>query len=220
MKFFSLAILFCFFLNFSIGNSLTMRCYYSMQSWYETNGEEYQCMVINDEIFDGNRVTIKKAEGNHESGKTDDDVKFFYISSVNLKYFPRNLENVFKNLELIFLFKSSLIEITSVDLKPFPKLKHFQLAANPIEVIREDLFIHNPELEVFVLFGNKISHIDPKALSHLNNLRAVYFFDNVCEFSNHGAETRSGVLEIVKQIEQGQCQNPKYTTTTENPFSP
>ncbi|KAG5680407.1 hypothetical protein PVAND_009916 [Polypedilum vanderplanki] len=103
---------------------------------------------------------------NQQSGKSDDDVNFFYLTGANLNFFPRNLENVFKNLELIYIYDSKLIEITSEDLKPFPKLKYFRLYGNPIEVIREDLFTHNPELEVLYLENNEINHIYPKALSH------------------------------------------------------
>ncbi|KAG5680510.1 hypothetical protein PVAND_010017 [Polypedilum vanderplanki] len=190
-----------------------------MDSWWQTYRNEYQCVVQNKEVFDGNRVTIEKAEGNHESGKSDDDVKFFYLTGANLKYFPRNLEYVFKNLELIYIYNSKLIEITSEDLKPFPKLKYFKLYENPIEVIRENLFINNPDLEVLYLLSNKINHIDPKALSHLNKLRAIDLNDNVCKFDKDQVETRSEVLEIIKKIEQGQCLSPKYTTTTtENPL--
>ncbi|KAG5680474.1 hypothetical protein PVAND_009982 [Polypedilum vanderplanki] len=222
MKFIGLAILICCFSNFTVGNSVTIECNYYMDSWWQTNGNEYQCDVQNKEVFNGNRVTIEKAEGNHQSGKSDDDVKFFYLTGANLKYFPRNLENIFKNLELIYIYDSKLIEITSEDLKPFPKLKNFKLYENPIEVIREDLFINNPDLEVLYLWDNEINHIDPKALSHLNKLRAIYFNDNVCKFDKDQVETRSEVLEIIEKIEQGQCLSPKYTTTTttttENPL--
>ncbi|KAG5680454.1 hypothetical protein PVAND_009962 [Polypedilum vanderplanki] len=220
MKFIGLAILICCFLTFTVGNSVTIKCNYYMSGNWPTYRRGYQCDVQNKEVFTGERVTIENVEGNHENGKSDDDVKFFFIDSAYLKYFPRNLENVFKNLELIFIQYSKLIEITSEDLKPFPKLKNFKLYENPIEVIREDLFIHNIELEVLDLYKNEINHIYPKALSHLNKLRAIDLRGNVCEFDKNQATTRSEVLEIIKKIEQGQCLSPKYTTTTttENPL--
>ncbi|KAG5679645.1 hypothetical protein PVAND_009202 [Polypedilum vanderplanki] len=219
MKFISLAILFCYFSTFSVGNTVTIECFYTMKEGYwQINREEYQCYVVNYQDFNGSRVTIDKAVGNHTDGMTDDDVKFFTIQFTNLKYFPRNLENVFKNLELIFIYDSKLVEITSEDLRPFPKLKYFFLEGNPIEVIKEDLFIHNPELEVLYFAYTKISHIDLNALSHLDKLRAFRFHNKVCKFDKNEVETRSEVLKIVEKIEQGQCQSPKYTTTTENPL--
>ncbi|KAG5679655.1 hypothetical protein PVAND_009210 [Polypedilum vanderplanki] len=145
-----------------------------------------------------------------------------YYRSANLKYFPRNLEKVFKNLETFAIQDSNLIELTSEDLKPFLKLTALCLDGYPIEIIRENLFIHNPELEVLYIASNKINHIDPNALSHLNNLKSIYFFDNICKLSKVLVETRSGILEIVKEIEQGKCQSPSTTstatTTTENPL--
>ncbi|KAG5679654.1 hypothetical protein PVAND_009209 [Polypedilum vanderplanki] len=172
MKFISLAILICCCLNFSIGNSVTIE-------------SEYQCKVSNKEVFNGNRVTIGKAVGNHTDGMTDDDVKYFLIEEANLTYFPKNLGNIFKNLEMIAIYYSELIDITSEDLKPFPKLKYLRIWGNPIEVIREDLFIHNRELQVLALYDNEINHIDRKALSHLNNLRAVLFNRNKCKFGRN-----------------------------------
>ncbi|KAG5680349.1 hypothetical protein PVAND_009859 [Polypedilum vanderplanki] len=213
MKFIGLAVLICCFSTFTVGNSVTIKCYYQMWKYWEANGIEYQCKVQNNEIFNENRVTIEKAEGEHKNGKSDDDVKFFVITGAKLQFFPRNLENVFKNLELIFIWNSKLIEITSEDLKPFPKLKSFKLEENPIEVIREDLFINNPDLEVLYLENNKINHIDPKALSHLNKLRAIWFKNNLCKFDKSEVTTRSEVLQIVKKIEQGQCLSTQYAIT-------
>ncbi|KAG5679612.1 hypothetical protein PVAND_009172 [Polypedilum vanderplanki] len=213
MKFFSLAILICCFSTFTVGNSVTMQCHYYMQRWWGTNSEyQYQCSVDNYEISFEERVFIEKAKGNHQSGKTNDDVKSFYIHGGNLKYFPKNLQNVFKNLELIFIANSKLIEITSEDLRPFPKLKYFYLDKNPIEIIKEDLFVHNLELEVLYLVNNKINHIEPKALSQLNKLRAIDLSNNVCKFDKTQAATKFEVLKIVKKIEQGQCLSLIYRT--------
>ncbi|KAG5679646.1 hypothetical protein PVAND_009203 [Polypedilum vanderplanki] len=214
MKFISLVILICCFSTFPVGNTATIECKYFMYDGYwEINESVYNCDVLNIGVFTGERVTIENVEGNHENGKTDDDVQIFYLRDANLNYFPRNLENVFKNLLLIGILNSNLIEITSEDLKPFPKLKYLRIWGNPIEVIREDLFIHNLAMEVIILYNNEINHIDPKAFSHLNKLRAVDLRHNVCKFDKDEANTKTEVLEIVKKIEQGQCLSPKYTTT-------
>ncbi|KAG5679608.1 hypothetical protein PVAND_009168 [Polypedilum vanderplanki] len=217
MKFSSFTILICCFSIFPVRNSMTIKCNYSMSAYWSIKERDYKCKVQNIDDFTGNRVTIEKAEGNHTIGKSNDDVKFFTITSANLTYFPKNIENVFKNLELIAIWDSNLIELTSEDLRPFAKLKDFYLQGNPIEVIREDLFVHNPNIEVLILENNKISHIDSKALSYLNNLEVIDLKNNVCEFDKDEANIRSEVLEIVKQIEQGQCQSPKHTTS-ENPL--
>ncbi|KAG5679609.1 hypothetical protein PVAND_009169 [Polypedilum vanderplanki] len=204
MKLFSLAILIYCFSTFTVGNSVTIECKYQMQRWWGTNSE-YQCYIEGRELFGEDRVFIEKAEGDHEDGKTNDDVKYLDIYNTNLKYFPRNLENIFKNLELIFIWDSKLIELTSEDLRPFTKLKYFKIEGNPIEIISEDLFIHNPNIEILDIYYNKISHIDRKALSHLNKMRYFRFDGNVCKLNRKQAETKSEVLEMIKEIEEGQC---------------
>ncbi|KAG5680351.1 hypothetical protein PVAND_009861 [Polypedilum vanderplanki] len=115
MKFIGLTILFYYISIFSIGSSVMIKCKYYMNKYWQTNVKQYECGVLNKEVFTGNRVRIEEAEGNHQSGKSNDDVKHFYIQYANMKFFPRNLENLFKNLELIFIYYSKLIEITSED---------------------------------------------------------------------------------------------------------
>ncbi|KAG5679650.1 hypothetical protein PVAND_009205 [Polypedilum vanderplanki] len=209
MKFFSLAILICCFATFTFANSVTIQCYYFSSYWADLYQKEYQCSVENKEVFDGNRVTIEKAEGNHKDGNSDDDVKFFKIEEANLKYFPKNLENIFKKLEMIAILDSELKEITSEDLKPFPKLEILKLQNNRIEVINEDLFSHNPQLRYINLFHNKISHIDSNAFSHLNDLGYLNLGENVCELEKDWSDYRKAVLKIVQEIEQGKCQRPQ-----------
>lgn len=211
---FSFVFLFYCFANFPAGNSVTIECNYFMDEWWPIEGRKYECVVTNSDMFNGSLVNIEKAEGEHLDGKSDDDVKFLMIN-INLGYFPTNLENVFKNLELIYMSFANLTELTSGDLKPFPKLKSLVLFVNSIEVIKEDLFIHNPELEGLDLSFNKISHIDPKSFSHLNKLIYLNLSNNLCKIDGKNeAATKSNVLELVKKIEQGQCLSLKYTKIT------
>ncbi|KAG5679103.1 hypothetical protein PVAND_008696 [Polypedilum vanderplanki] len=202
-------------LNSSLAlHSVTIECKYYLEVDFG-----YECIVDNQEVFTGNRVIIENAIGQHEDGRTNDDVERFYITNAtNLKYFPKNINNIFKKgLTKIAIQNSNLIEITSEDLKVYPKLKFLLLNGNQLKVIREDTFKFNPALEWIVMFSNKIKHIDPKSFSALKNLEILDMRANYCNFES--ADYKDAVLEMVKKIEKGACQSNKYkTTTTMNPL--
>ncbi|KAG5679105.1 hypothetical protein PVAND_008698 [Polypedilum vanderplanki] len=150
------------------------------------------------------RVTIEKAEEQHLEEKSYDDFDAFEIVfALNLKFLPKNINNIFKNLAQIEITHSSLTEITSEDLKFFPELKDLVLNLNQVKVIRENTFIFSPKLEEITLMYNKINHIDPKSFSDLKSLEKLGLKENICEFGY--AFNRNEVLEVIKNIEQGFC---------------
>ncbi|KAG5679088.1 hypothetical protein PVAND_008683 [Polypedilum vanderplanki] len=197
-------------LKFSSTNSVTIECNYY---WYNLfNSVSYECIVRNKEIFTDDRVNIEKAEGEHVEGKTDDDVTTFRIYNAdNLKFFPSNINNVFKNLKFLGIQLTNIAEITSDDLKVFPKLEFLTLSDNEIKVIKDDTFKFNIRLRTIYLNGNKISHIDPKSFSELKNLEKLFLEENICEFEE--AASKDKILEIVRKIEEGFCLSDKFTKT-------
>lgn len=201
----------------------TIECKYSQFTFSEYIPYVYTCDVQNREIFsNGLRVKIDDATGQHEDNLGNNQVKGIRIlSAPNMNLMPSNIENVFPNLIVLYIYYSNLTQITSEDLKPFTKLEALYLTENFIEFIPEDLFTYNPKLEVIWLFGNEIQHIDTKAFSNLNKLRVLRLHNNACK-SLTDADTRFNVLEMIEKIEQGVCQSDNYptttTTTTENPL--
>ncbi|KAG5679108.1 hypothetical protein PVAND_008700 [Polypedilum vanderplanki] len=197
---------FCYLtiLKFSLADSVTIKCRY-----YLDYNNFYACNVMNAEVFTGDRVSIEKAEGQHLEGKTNDDVESFWIfDASNLKFFPSNINNIFKNLINIRIMFTNIAEITSENLKVFPELKFLHFFRNQIEVIKEDTFKFNPKLEEIYMDNNKISHIDPKSFSELKSLEVLDLSGNVC--SLRWAENRDQVLEMVKKIEEGFCLSKKF----------
>ncbi|KAG5671204.1 hypothetical protein PVAND_001413 [Polypedilum vanderplanki] len=201
--FYSLSIL-----KFSLAKSVTIECTYYFIDFYN----DYSCDVTNVEDLNGHHVIIEKNEGEHHEGRINDDVRSLWIEAAKLKYFPSNINNVFKNLTKIFIYRSNMFEITSEDLKVFPTLKYLELNENLIQFIREDTFKHNPKLEKIKLTFNHISHIDPKTFSELDNLIELRLDGNICKFEN--ANNRDEVLKIVKKIEQGYCLSDIFTTSS------
>jgi hypothetical protein len=145
---------------------------------------------------------------------SDDDVNTIKIdgsSSSSSFFFPRGIENVFKNLNAIEVVETHLKEIHKCDMKPFPKLQFLSLHSNDLEVIEADLFKYNEDLEWIWLNNNKITHIDAKVFDSLSQLREIFLYKNPCKIThgmtNSYANTTSDLQELITRIQSKKCFN-------------
>ncbi|KAG5669355.1 hypothetical protein PVAND_017243 [Polypedilum vanderplanki] len=142
----------------------------------------YGCIVQNKEIFNGNRVTIEKIEGEHKGHSTNRGVEAFQLEDAeNLKYFPIGLNNFFPYLKSIQISSSKLVEIKYDDLKNFPHLEYLDLRFNKITEIDENTFKNNQKLEYIDLSYNKIKNVNQKAFHNLQNLKTLSLKRNQIE---------------------------------------
>ncbi|KAG5669271.1 hypothetical protein PVAND_017162 [Polypedilum vanderplanki] len=194
----------------------TLNCGFRYDNFAYTDENFYKCFVHNPEIFNDKDVLIDKVEGRHDVDKTNDNVTAIEASRVN--NFPTIVRKNFKNLEVIHVSYSNIKEISSQDLKHFPKLRLLFMQSNQIEYIYHDLFSYNPDLEIINLSYNKISHIDKRAFSHLEKLRVLHIDKNDCDdFDVPPSFSREMTLKIIGFIERGSCQSSAFSTS-ENPL--
>lgn len=123
---------------------------------------------------------ITSSNGTHNSGKSNDDVRGFYIEYKTIHYFPKGINEIFKNLNGISIRNSHLKKIAQEDLSKFPNLVRLNLYNNNIEVVEEDLFKFNLKLKYISLSHNKIGKIHPKVFDHLNQLTILDLGYNEC----------------------------------------
>lgn len=199
-------------------NSIEINCKY-----IQTPSNGYCCMVQNSQLItskDDRKIT--SVVGQHLSGKSNEDVKYFMVQGKKVFYFPRGLTKFFKNIEIVQNDAAGLKEISKYDLKQFgANLKRLWLAYNELEVIESDLFEFNKNLEKISLSSNKILHVGTGAFDSLENLEELGFRDNICY--NFHASIRYEIYDLKQQLER-RCKNLKYltsvrpsTTTTEMP---
>jgi hypothetical protein len=203
----------------------TIKCKYTTTIFWESGPHKYACQVEDNGIFNGYRFNVDRSQGSHLGSNTNDHVQAIYFNDIpNLTNFPTNIAKVFKNLIEIVVKRTKLNEISSEDLRPFPLLKSLQLINNKdLVVIRAGTFVHNPRLEVLNFSGSGIAHVEPKTLTGLHYLRALYFGDTPCKSLNY-ATTRDGVGSMVRAIDAEACHADIHTTTeppktTQHPMS-
>jgi len=133
-----------------------------------------------------------------------------------IQFFPKGLEKIFNNLNVIDIESCGLKEIHQSDLKVFPNLLVFVLSGNEIEVIEEGLFDFNPNLELVGFEESKIIHIDPNVFDHLNNLSNFWFFGVPCVDLENIWDSKEEVEEALK-VGKSNCSNSEFLSL-ENQF--
>lgn len=101
-----------------------------------------------------------------------------------------------------------LKEVSSEDLRPFPKLKRFFIPGNEVEVLEGDLFINNPLLEYVAVQENKIMHVDHSTFKILKNLQWLQYENNPC-YSGTTFGGHEAVMELSKNI-TSECNNVAF----------
>ncbi|CAG9810301.1 unnamed protein product [Chironomus riparius] len=191
-----------------LSTSTNIECSFLLKS-YSVVGFIYQCLVKNNpNILTEESAEISRISGTHELTKSNDDVLGFHINSKTIQVFPKGLEEIFKNLKLIWIQSCQLKEIHQSDLIVFPNLVYFNLLNNDIEVIEEGIFDFNPNLILLGIQESKIIHIDPNVFDHLTNLKHFWLSYVPC-IAQSINDSKDKVQEAIKVI-KSKCSHSKF----------
>lgn len=189
-------------------SGIEVECNFDIQHWISV-GTVYGCAVQNTlSIASPDVRSISNVTGAHKYDKNLQDVRAVYIKSKVVKYFPKNLQVYFKDLEVIGIWFGRIKQISQGDLEPFRKLKNLDLHYNDIEVLETDLFKSNKELIAIFIDHNRITVVQPEVFENLVNLNYLALQGNVCIDEGESEGDRTAVLEIIKKVSQ-QC-HPSY----------
>ncbi|CAG9810509.1 unnamed protein product [Chironomus riparius] len=170
----------------------------------------YQCAVQNAvNITSLDAAQVDGISGTHLPGYYNDNVEAFTSTLGQIHYFPRGLNRFFKNLKGLQISSSGLKEVHQSDLKDHTHLKNLFLSFSDLEILEENLFEFNPNLEMISLGDNKITHIHANVLDKLNNLKYLYFEGNPC-ISVNAINDPSSLKNVIKKT-RTQCVNSEYS---------
>ncbi|KAL7012946.1 hypothetical protein ACKWTF_015118 [Chironomus riparius] len=193
--------------------SIIIECKYD--TWnYNILGTIYDCSVENyPRIVTHESAQITRINGEHKSPRSSDDVFGFQAVNKVIRYFPRDLEKFFKNIQAIYIGSSQLEQIHQSDLKPLINLTYFYLWSNNIQVIEDGLFDFNPHLQLIGLDENHIIHIHPNVFDHLHNLRFFWLKNAPCVQQNVH-DSKKEVQKVIKMI-KSQCISSEFLALDE-----
>lgn len=171
--------------------------------FYPQNEYGYTCIGMEIEIFSKDNRTVTSVRGAPLSGRNVSDVTYFSIFSRAIYYFPRGIENVFKNVINIQISDAQLLEVVQDDLKPFGNnLKMLWMFKNNLSTLEANLFEFNQNLESLNVSQNYFKTIDAKLFDNLPVLRLFDLSNNFCNISDGLpiAFNRTDVIKVIESI--------------------
>jgi len=195
---------------FGSSQSADFQCGYK-NDWFGSLGAAYQCEVQNYlEITSLDTAQVDSNSGAHLDDFNNDNVTAIQINQGQIHYFPRGLNKIFKNLKGISISNTGLKEIHQSDLKDFPELVDLWLMSNNIEILEENLFEFNPNLDYIDLDSNKISHINPNVFDKLTKLKTLYLRSNNC-INVRAFNDATDVQDVIRTA-KAQCTSSDYSS--------
>ena len=177
--------------------SIEINCNYKNETTHSSYN--YYCDVRNQlNIMSANAANINFVKGDHDFGKSNDNVTCIYVSHKNVQIFPKGIQKIFKNLKRIDIYFGRLKEINQEDLKVFPQLNELDLYNNDIQVLEDKIFAYNLRLTYINLSYNKLAQIGENVFKMMN-LTFLGLFSNNC-ISKTASNSTKAVLDIIALI--------------------
>jgi len=195
---------------FGSSQSASFECNYLTSDW-NFIGPIYYCDVQNAvNITSLDAAQVDDISGAHWTGYNNGNVEGFHVyERGQIHYFPRGLNEFFKNIKGIYIGKTGLKELHQSDLKHFPKLITLASLSSDLEILEENLFEFNPNLDYIDLGINKITHIDPNVFDKLTKLNTLYLWSNTC-INMFALKNQTEVQNVIKTA-KAQCINSDYS---------
>lgn len=184
------------------------------------NASDLSCKIIRSSLDSSSKCVVEKisitswnktettVNGHSGNYYQQFNVRTLWIESTQksaLDFWPKGIEKVFPELEVIAIINSNLSSIIQSDLKDFSKLKEIYLSKNLIDSVDSNLFEFNPELRIIDFNDNKLKFVGQDILKPLKKLEKVSFRRNVC-FSR-GSETLAELKELKAEMNL-KCSSP------------
>jgi Leucine-rich repeat (LRR) protein len=193
---------------------MEVQCSFDDITWGFDNKQKllYTCNITDVSITEPG-TEIKAFIGNHQQGKTNNDVTAISFEDSPVHFFPRNLHNIFPNLLALQIDDCDLKIITRRDLVGLKNLERLTMLSNQLRSLPSDLFIGFGNLK-YIWFGdNKLEFLSSKLLEPIlgNQLERVNFKGNtkINAFYEPGEKgSVASLQELMKIIDQN-CEPPK-----------
>lgn len=148
-------------------------------------------------------------------GKTHDDVLKVFAEYQYCPYLPINLGTFFKNLEILYVMKSNVSQLTNDDLTGLTKLKLFDVSYNPITLLHHDFFKGHESIEIISFYDCELRIVEKGSLASLVNLKEGHFEFNPC--INFRGDDESRLPALIREIHQN-CQEDSGSDATTSSF--
>lgn len=166
-----------FTLLISAATSNILQCTYSVRDVWLTK-QVYTCSGTFTLLSDN--PTLTEVSGTHVSTRNNNDVKAIYIENQEVRFFPRDIEKYFPNVEVISIINGGIGVISRSAFGAYAALTQLQLDNNNIRLLGDDLFAANSRLKSISFSNNPISHVAYNVFDSLSSLSALDMRNTAC----------------------------------------
>lgn len=152
---------------------------------------------------DSHTNEIKSFIGQHEVGKTNNDVKWLYFQT-KIRFVPKNLYKVFPNLKCLTMLDCGLEKRSKEDLEGLENLECLNCERNKLTSLPDDLFADMNKLRLIFFPRNRIEQMSSKILMPiLGTVEMANFNKNrtVDEWFDKESETNNDLTTLTRAID-------------------
>lgn len=184
---------------------MEVQCKYSAYRFGDSPDLPYCCEVIN--IFRNPAVHGVEAviHGEHQPGKSNEDVTHLRIVSKPVKIFPRNLISFFPNLLEVTIIDCGLETISRQDLVGLENLECLNIIVNQIKSLPDDLFADMRNLREIYFSSNSVEYISSRIFEPIEHTLEEIEFLITPKIDNRYYEMKSaneGLAKFKESIDQ------------------
>ncbi|KAG5666515.1 hypothetical protein PVAND_014536 [Polypedilum vanderplanki] len=157
---------------------MEVKCTFYTEGWWPKNRPKYTCRIENQSITERK---ISWFLGDHTLEKHNEDVLAIWFDSCPMSKLPKNLADIFVNLDTLYINNCGLKSLSGDDLAKIPNLKELYIMNNEISHLSDDLLSTLKQLEMVTLSGNKTSTIGSKMINKIasDKLKMIDLRDNI-----------------------------------------
>ncbi|CAG9810977.1 unnamed protein product [Chironomus riparius] len=167
----------CLFI-ISPSSAYTVQCSFRTQGFHWITDQFYICRDEKSIVYTREDRYVDDVSGTHLTGMTNDQVTGFYTLNTRFHYVPKHAEKFFKNLRVLAVEDSRLIELRREDLMPYPNVEYLYFSGNLIEVLEKDLLIGNPRIKGIAMERNHFRFIHSKIFDGITRNLSFLMMDN------------------------------------------
>lgn len=175
-------------------------------------GDLYTCSTSSANITEP-RTRIRAIRGDHRKGKDNSAVLRFYFHDTIVRFVPRNLNTIFKNLVSLHIQNCCLKKISRDDLMGYEKLEELWLSRNHLTALPDDLFVNMRKLKRISFDNNDIEFMSSNLIKPIlkNGVKILDFSKNARIDVFYEPVTRGSLttLEELSRIIDSQCLKPQ-----------
>lgn len=164
---------------------------------------KYFCIVQSVNI-NSYLTNIKSFVGDHEVGKSNNEVEGISFEGTVVEYFPRRLDKHFPNLTSLRIVSCGLKVIRWKDLKGLEDLTELYLVGNQLKSLPNNLFTDMKSLKFIMLQSNKLQYLSSRLLDPIDKtqLRQLELSSNTridSYFNKNAAYSLDTVMKIIDE---------------------